>query len=137
MKKLRTLTIALCVALVACACCMMTACTKPNFAGTYKFESMHMVSGGMTLDYAVGQEITPGVAITEDFMVLELREDGTAALISQLANTNVEGTWTAKDNKTITLTFYEDSQDCACDGTTLTMAEDEDGVTSSITFKKK
>ena len=69
-------------------------------------------------------------------MVLELREDGTAALISQMANTNIEGTWTAKDNKTITLTFEDESQDCTCDGTTLTMAEDEDGVTSSITFKK-
>lgn len=136
MKKLRVVCIALAIALVACMCSMMTAC-KPNFAGTYKFESMHMNQGGLSLDYAVGQELAPGVSITEDFMVLELREDGTAALSSQMAGTNIEGTWTAKDNKTITLTFEGESEDCACDGSTLTMAQDEDGATGSITFKKK
>ena len=79
MKKLVVfmLTLTLCV----CAVFSLTACG--GVEGTYKFESMVVSEFGVTYEIKAGEkhELT-GITFTEDFMMVELKDDGTVIMTS-------------------------------------------------------
>ena len=48
-----------------------------NYAGTYKFESMVVTSEGATVTLKVGETYMGMISLSADFMVVELKADGT------------------------------------------------------------
>lgn len=91
-------------------------------AGTYKFSSMTM--GDETVE--AGEEFM-GVTIGEDYMTIELKEDGTAVVSTMGVET--EGAWEL-DGKTLTLTVAGESMECTLSGGTITV--EEDGATLEL-----
>ena len=131
MKK--TLVVLLAIVSVFCTLCL-TACggSDADVAGTYKFQSM--TADGET--YTVGDELYPGMSITDTFMVLELKKDKTFTLASMGENST--GTW-AKDGKNVVLTLdggegEDAAQTFKLDGDKLTMEDEEEGM--KIVLKK-
>lgn len=114
---------------------MLAGCSS-NAAGTYKFQSMKYSEGGMEMNYEVGKEIM-GVSISEDFMVLELKDDGTFSMTTKMSGTETEtGTWT-QEGKTVKLKVSGVEQTATLSGSTLVLEMEEEGTSSSVTFKKQ
>ena len=84
------------VTVMLCIC--MTACTA-SFPGTYKFYSMSMDMGGISINYEVGKEYN-GVTFNEDIFKLTVNEDNTWTMTSKMGEENTQnGTWEEKDGK--------------------------------------
>lgn len=96
MKKL---IVALTSAVVVALCILVTACAQ-TFAGTYKFKSMSMTSGGISINYEVGKEYN-GVTINEDAITLVVKEDNTFTMSMNMMgqSANQDGTWEEVDGK--------------------------------------
>lgn len=128
MKKLKLALLSLLAFVVGAFC--LVACGESNYEGTYKFASVTMSENGTTTTIKVG-ETYEGRTLTEDFMVIELKNGG-KAVASQMGET-VNGTWEKAETKgQIVITVDGDPQTFTCDGTTMTM--EYDGV--KITLKK-
>ena len=96
MKKAVAAVVTALLTIMLCVC--MTACST-GIVGTYKFESMSMVSGGLSVEIKAGQEYM-GVTVSEDAYKLEVKGDNTFVLsINMGTEANVEGTWEEKDGK--------------------------------------
>lgn len=132
MKKAIT-AVATIVAVMAMSA-VMAACSV-SFEGTYKFSSMSMSGGGLSMSYEVGQELD-GVAITEDFYVLTVNGDGTFTMVCEMMEENMSGTWEASGS-TITLTADGESVQGSLKGGTLTVSQSEEGYAMTISFVKR
>ena len=103
---------------------MLAACSS-NAAGTYKFESLKVTQGDTVI-----QEMKAGEdSITADYIVYELKDDGTFTMGT------LSGKWT-QDGKKITLTMGSESSEGTLSGGTLTFTEERDGIKSVSVFKK-
>ncbi|MBE7091202.1 MAG: hypothetical protein E7363_04735 [Clostridiales bacterium] len=143
MKK--TLVALLAIVSVFCTFCL-TACggsKEASIAGTYKFFSMTETYNGETETTNVGDEIYPGIIITEDFMVVELKEDGTFIAMMEGEESGT-GTWVKSGNNVVVTPTGEGNDEdetvtFKLDGDTLTMEETEEyeGETYSSTMVLK
>lgn len=113
----------------------LTACST-SFVGTYKFKSMSYTEGGIQMNLEAGQEFMMGITITEDFYVLEIKEDNTCTMSVMAGSETIEGTWTA-EGKTLKIELDGEIQEATLSGKTLTMHMDMDGTNATITFKKQ
>lgn len=102
---------------------LFAACSG-SAEGTYKFSSMTM--GEETVE--AGDEFM-GTTFSEDYMTIELKEDGTAVLTTMGIDTEV--TWEL-DGKTLTLTIAGTEMECTLSGGTISMEQDG----ASIELKK-
>lgn len=116
MKKFGAILVA-----VLCICCMLTFTGCSKIEGTYKFESMSYVQGGISINVEVGEEYQ-GVSLNEDFYVLEIAKDGTFTMTVMSMHT-IEGTWEKVDGKYV-LTADDEPITVEIKGKTLTMEED-------------
>lgn len=116
MKKFGAILVA-----VLCICCMLTFTGCSKVEGTYKFESMSYVQGGISINVEVGEEYQ-GVSLNEDFYVLEIAKDGTFTMTVMSMHT-MEGTWEKVDGKYV-LTADDEPITVEIKGKTLTMEED-------------
>jgi len=95
MKKLSVVMLAL----VLCLCTIfgLTACGDDGVVeGTYKFVSMSGYNGDTYVEVKVG-DTYQGYTFTEDYMTVEIKNDGTANLISIDGAATV--TWRVDGNK--------------------------------------
>ena len=92
MKKLKVCLAAV-IAAVLCVCCL--AACGGGVEGTYKFNSMTVE--GQTLK--AGESYMGIIRLSEEFVVLELKQDGTCTMKSAMAEeASVEGTWKKDEN---------------------------------------
>ncbi len=117
MKKL---TMAIVSALLLVCMMVMTGCSIGSPAGTYKFESMSASGEGIEINLEVGEEYM-GMTLTEDFIVIELREDGTCLLT--MFGEGIEGTW-VKEDKTILIETEEGQTPLTISGKKITLEMD-------------
>lgn len=80
-------------------CIFMAACSS-SFTGTYKFYSMSMNMGGVSVNYEVGKEYM-GMTISEDAYKLTINDDNTWTMEMSMmgTETTTKGTWEEKDGK--------------------------------------
>ena len=101
--------------------------------GCYKFYSMTTEIDGETVELKVGGYYM-FLTLTQEFVVVELKEDGTytASMMGGMADTS--GTWKVneEDSKKVDLTAEGESNTWICDGNELHMEEDG----TQITLKK-
>lgn len=107
-----------------------------DVSGTYKLAEVSM--SGMSVNL---EDLAAGLGKSmDDLMVdLELKSDGKFNFdLSDLdPSLKMDGTYKAS-GKTVTLTTSDDEKIiCTLEGDTLTMSEEEGGVTASMVFKKK
>lgn len=106
MKRLKATLLAVLVAVLGLMC--LTACGAKE--GVYKFSYMKMTQGAMTIEIKAGESYM-GMTLSEDFMVLELKEDGTATMsVDGMGTTEtVNGTWTenAEDKNKVDIDFAD------------------------------
>ena len=108
-----------------CVCLLFSACAKTE--GTYKFKSMSYQESGVTVELVAGEKFMNSITLTEDFMVITLEESGIATMVSATApGEGGTGTWLAKEDKKVEITFNGETMVCDCDGKTLSI--DVDGV---------
>ncbi len=88
------------MSVVTVAFCIFMAACSSSFSGTYKFNSMSMDAGGVSINYEVGKEYN-GVTFNEDMITLTVNDDNTWSMSTQMmgANETTEGTWEEKDGK--------------------------------------
>lgn len=111
------------LAFVLGVCCLV-ACGDSAKEGTYKFRSMSMTTEGVSVDIKAGESYM-GVTISEDYMTLELKADGTAVFKGMGETTN--GTWKVNDSDKdkIDLTMEEgETQTVSCKDGTITMEQE-------------
>lgn len=111
----------------------MSACAT-NFVGTYKIDSMVVKSDGEQITIKVGEEIMNGITLTEDYMVIEVKDDNTFTIT--VAGQTMDGTWTS-EGRTLKLDIDGEVQEATLKGKTLTISGDMYGSDSTITFKKQ
>lgn len=135
MKKFLTAVVtALTVALLAIC---FAACGKADYVGTYKFYSMSVSGNGLSMEYKVGETAMGGVAITEDYLVLEVKEDNTFVMSGAMyGGSSQSGTW-SDDGGKLCLTIDNETQQATLSGDKLTISETEEGYTSTIVFVKQ
>lgn len=97
---------------------VMVGCSSDLSAGTYKFSKMSGEMEGMKIDVSVGDKLMGVVELTEDYMTLEIKDDGTAVL-SAMGN-SIEGEWEKKDGKYY-LTVDGESQEITVKKNTITI----------------
>ena len=119
MKKLLTILLAL----VLCVACLgLTAC-KDDVVGTYKFYSM--TAGGETV--VVGSEEATEYGITADYIVMDIKEDGTATITNNMFGGDepyvASGTW-VKDDNGLTITIEGEAQTFTIEGDTLILSSE-------------
>ena len=123
MKKFKIALAVLLTLVIGLVC--LTACG--SVTGTYKFSSMKMESGGVSVEIKAGEEYM-GVTISEDAVTLELKSDGTFIVSGSMLGETLsqEGTWEQdeEDSSKLTLTVDGVSQTATLDGGTLTMGMD-------------
>ena len=90
MKKVLT---SLLVCSILLCCMFMTACSP---VGTYKFYRLSYSQNGIEMEIEAGEAFM-GVTITEDFLTLELKDDGTGSMTTQGTTVNI--TWTEEDDE--------------------------------------
>lgn len=123
--------VAILVVLLLCASVFaLTACTV---AREFKFESVSVKSGAVSVEYKAGEPIMGVVSYNEDAAVLNLNKDGTYVFTCTIPGAAVSetGTWTKK-GKTIT---FDESYSGTLSGKTLTI-EYGDG-SNKMTFVMK
>lgn len=109
---------------------MLTGCSNP--AGTYKFQSMLADVGGIQAELVVGEKYLGTITLTEEFMVLTLEKDGTAALSALSSLGSSTGTWKKTGKNEITLTLDGEAIAMNMDGDLLIFQEEM----GKITLKK-
>ena len=78
------------------------------------------------INFETGEEFMGMFALSEDFMIITLNEDGSAVCYSSaFKEEQTSGTWTKKDGDIIGLTIDGETSTCICDGKTLTITQDE------------
>ncbi len=114
MKK--AIIVILAILLLCASFSLLTACTV---AREYKFESVSVKSGAVSVEYKAGDPILGVVAYNEDAAVLNLNKDGTYVFTCSIPGAAVSetGTWTKK-GKTIT---FDDSYSGTISGKTITI----------------
>ncbi len=130
MKKLMA-TISAVIA-TALMCVLIAACSSGSFTGTYKFSSMSMSGNGMNMNLKVGEEYM-GVSLTEDYVILEVKEDNTFTMTT--AGQEQSGTWKEEDGKYV-LTMDGEDQTATLKGKELTLESSEGGMNAKIILKK-
>lgn len=134
MKKILTVVSATIAAVVIAV--LFAACSA-NYAGTYKFSSMKMDMGGAIVEVEAGKPFQ-GVTITEDYVVLEIKDDETWVMTTKMSSSSTpqEGTWTT-NSEGIVLKASDGSEIIGkLSGNVLTLSESEDGMTMTINLKK-
>lgn len=141
MKKIKNLLLVVLtfvIGLFCLAACDGEVSASNSAAGTYKFVSQTVTQSGQTQEFAVGQEVA-GYTFTEDFIILEFKEDGTVVETANSPMGNQEvmnGTWT-QDGATLSITINNDTQTGTLDGDTLTIAgSPAEGVSMTLVMKK-
>lgn len=85
-------------AAIVALCVCMTACSS-GIVGTYKFRSMSMKQGGVSVEIKAGESYM-GVTVTEDAYQLTVKDDNTFELKMNMGTeTTQNGTWEQKDGK--------------------------------------
>ena len=118
MKRLKAALLAVLVAVLGLM--FLTACGAKE--GVYKISCARVAEGSEVIEIRVGETYN-GVTLTEDFFILELREDGTAFgsrdVMGEPMTSN--GTWTenAEDKNKVDITFDGETVTFECDGKTL------------------
>lgn len=108
---------------IAALCICMSACST-GITGTWKFYKASGNVSGMEINYEVGTEITGGVKITEDFIVLTINEDNTFEMkMAMMGDETQKGTWEQKDGKYY-LIVDDESVEVTLSGKTLTFEQD-------------
>lgn len=135
MKKFLTAVVtALTVALLAIC---FAACGKADYVGTYKFYSMSVSGNSFSMEYKVGETAMGGDTITEDYLVLEVKEDGTFVMSGAMyGGSSQNGTW-SDDGGKLALTIDNDTTTGTLSGDKLTISETEEGYTSTIVLVKQ
>ena len=136
MKKFLTI---LLVGILAVCCVAMSACKKPDPEGTATYKMYQLTAAGT--DYALGDTV-PGYIVsmdpfelTENFIILEFKADGTAVSIQNGQQSNVSVTWTKSGN---TYTMIQ-----TIEGNEMTMTATVDGeyllmdVSPTVSYKLK
>ena len=133
MKKVKAVLFSVLVFVVGLFC--LVGCGKAEKTGVYKFESMTVTQGGVSTTLKVGETYLGMISLTEDFVSIELKEDGTvAAVIAMVEEAPSTGTWTeGEEENTVVITIDGDSQTVTCDGEKLTMSMEG----AQLTLKKK
>lgn len=116
MKKLSILILS---ALLCVFSIVMIGCG--SVAGTYKFESLSGSEGGIEINVEAGEEFM-GMTITEDFMVLDLKEDG-SCVVTMYGETAEGATW-VKDGDKVIITAEGEELALTIDGNKLVMTQD-------------
>lgn len=119
---------------VTVALCIFMAACSSSFSGTYKFYSMSMDAGGVSINYEVGKEYM-GVTFNEDAFTLTVNEDNTWTMSTKMmgANETVSGTWEEKDGKYyLTADGETDTIEVTVDGKKITF--DQEGA--KVVLKK-
>lgn len=120
MKKVVKGLLAAVVFLTLCIC--MAACSK-GITGTYKFSSMSMNQGGLSVEVKAGEAFM-GFTITEDAYTLTVNEDNTWTMTVNMGTaTTQNGTWEEKDGKYM-FTVDGESIEVTLDGNTLTFEQE-------------
>ncbi len=142
MKKFKKLLVVLLAiaALAACSVCFVACGDKDSsVVGTWKFVSMTQtyVSNGQTQTKEIkAGETYEGMDITEDYMVMEFKEDGTftqTMTVGTYTNTH-SGTW-KQDEKTVTITMESENTNGTVDGDKLTFVSNQDvGAEESVSM---
>ena len=120
------------ILLVAVAAFLLTACT---IAREYKFESVSVKSGGLTMEYKAGDSILGLAKINEDAATLTLNPNGTYVFSCDIpgATFSKSGTW-KKKGKTIT---FDDSYKGTISGKTITVEyTEDDGGKATFVMKR-
>lgn len=119
MKKITMWLLSLVVAVAGL--CAFVACGNKDITGTYKFQSLKMTEGGMTIELKVGEKFMGLVELTEDYAVFEIKEDGTFS-VSVMEQASTSGTWEEKDGGYV-FTSNGDPISAKLDGSTLIFSE--------------
>lgn len=105
-------------------------------AGTYKFYSMKGEELGMSIELKAGEKFMGFITLDEDFITVELKEDGTVTMsTAMLGEAEIEtGTWkeNEEDSSKIDITIAGETETWECNGKELHM--EQDGY--QITLKK-
>ena len=133
MKKLLLSVVAVLATVIMCV--SFAACSSTNFVGTYKFKSMQGSSMGMEINIEVGKEYM-GVTITEDYMTLEVKEDGTLTMSAAGGLSTQTGTWEEKDGK-IVMTYGGVTSEGTLSGGVLTITGGDGDTSNTVKLKKK
>lgn len=133
MKK--TVALILIVVVAVALCVSLTACGG-GFEGTYKFSSMKMDMGGVSVTIEAGKPSTimgTEFTIEADAIILTVNKDNTFEIKGEMMGESMEqkGTWEMKDGKLL-LTAEGETAEATVKGNTLTM--EQDGAV--ITYKK-
>ena len=133
MKKVKAVLFSVLVFVVGLFC--LVGCGKEEKTGVYKFESMTVTQGGVSTTLKVGETYLGMISLTEDFVSIELKEDGTVtAVIAMVEEAPSTGTWTeGEEENTVVITIDGDSQTVTCDGEKMTMSMEG----AQLTLKKK
>ena len=108
---------------IVALCVCMAACST-GITGTWKFYKASGNVSGMEINYEVGTEITDGVKITEEFIVLTINEDNTFEMKSAMMGDEAQkGTWEEKDGKYY-LNVEGESIEMTIKGSTLTFEQE-------------
>ncbi len=100
----------------------MAACST-GITGTYKFSSMSMNQGGLSLQVKAGEEFM-GVTITEEAYSLTVNEDNTWTMKVNVGEEFTQsGTWEEKDGKYL-FSAEGKSMEVTLSGNTLTFEQD-------------
>ena len=100
----------------------MAACST-GITGTYKFSSMSMNQGGLSLEVKAGEEFM-GVTITEEAYSLTVNEDNSWTMKVNVGEDFTQsGTWEEKDGKYL-FSAEGKSMEVTLSGNTLTFEQD-------------
>ena len=109
---------------IVALCVCLAACSDTGITGTWKFHKASGKVSGMEINYEVGTEITEGVKITEEFIVLTINEDNTFEMKSAMMGDEAQkGTWEEKDGKYYLIVEGE-SIEMTLSGSTLTFEQE-------------
>lgn len=125
MRKVKILLCTLAISILTFCMFVLTACG--GIPGTYYFKSMDAY--GMHIEAG---ESYMGISISEEYMVVEIEDNGTFSISMMNGSMTMQGTWKDLGNGTIEMVVEGDAQICECDGDTLVMGIDGE----TITFEK-
>ncbi len=127
MKKLTVWLSTLIVAIIG-VCCLVACGGDP--VGTYKFDSMSGKMEGLEINVKVGDKLMGVVELTEDYMVLEIKEDNTFTMTA-MGEKGESGTW-KQDGGKVVLTI--DGEDMTADLSGSSITFEQEGM--KIVLKK-
>ena len=106
----------------------LVACGSSK-AGVYKFYSMKVEEAGVSMELKAGEQWMLGITLSEDFMTVELKEDGTVTVSTMGVTTT--GTWVEneEDSGKIDITIAGETETWECNGKELRMEEDGNKIT--------